>query len=98
MSGHSGHGSKQAQKEQEGAKAMAEYEAAGRAVREKTARLRALRMAKEAAEPKAAVKTSTKQPGKSTAAAPRKKGAKAAEKKASLAEWLKGEREDGRGG
>jgi hypothetical protein len=34
----------------EGAKAMLEYEAEGRAVREKTARLRALRLDKEAAE------------------------------------------------
>jgi multidrug efflux pump subunit AcrA (membrane-fusion protein) len=34
----------------EGAKAMAEYEAARRAVIEKTARLKALRLAKEAAE------------------------------------------------
>jgi hypothetical protein len=34
----------------EGAKAMSEYEANMRAVREKTARLRALRLAKEASE------------------------------------------------
>jgi hypothetical protein len=34
----------------EGATAMAEYEAQGRAIRERTARLRALRLAKEAAE------------------------------------------------
>jgi hypothetical protein len=34
----------------DGAKAMAEYLAKGRAVREKTARLRALRLAKEEAE------------------------------------------------
>jgi hypothetical protein len=34
----------------EGRKAMLEYEAEGRAVREKTARLRALRLDKEAAE------------------------------------------------
>jgi len=34
----------------EGTKAMLEYEAEGRAVREKTARLRALRLDKEAAE------------------------------------------------
>jgi hypothetical protein len=35
---------------QEGAKAMAQYEADARAVREKTSRLRALRLAKEAAD------------------------------------------------
>jgi hypothetical protein len=34
----------------EGAIAIAEYEAQGRAIRERTARLRALRLAKEAAE------------------------------------------------
>jgi hypothetical protein len=38
----------------EGRKAMLEYEAEGRAVREKTARLRALRLDKEAAEGAAA--------------------------------------------
>jgi hypothetical protein len=38
----------------EGAKAMAEYVAAGRAEREKTARLKLLRQAKEAAEAAAA--------------------------------------------
>jgi hypothetical protein len=36
----------------EGTKAMLEYEAEGRAVREKTARLKALRLAKDAAEKK----------------------------------------------
>jgi hypothetical protein len=38
----------------EGAKAMADYEAASRAVIEKTARLKALRLAKEAAEARGA--------------------------------------------
>jgi hypothetical protein len=41
---------KKEQKAREGQKAMAEYEAAGAAVRAKTERLRALRLAKEAAE------------------------------------------------
>ena len=40
----------------EGAKAMAEYLAAGRAEREKTARLRLLREAKEAADAEAAAR------------------------------------------
>jgi hypothetical protein len=40
----------------EGAKAMAEYVAAGRAEREKTARLRLLREAKQAAEAEAAAR------------------------------------------
>jgi hypothetical protein len=41
---------KKDQRAREGAKAMAEYEAAGIAMREKTARLRALRLRKEAAD------------------------------------------------
>ena len=41
---------KREQQARDGAKAMAEYEAAGRATREKTARLKALRLAKEAAQ------------------------------------------------
>ena len=39
---------KQEERAQDGRKAMAEYEAEARATREKTARLRALRLAKEA--------------------------------------------------
>jgi hypothetical protein len=42
----------------DGAKAMTEYETAARAVREKTARLRALRLAKELAEKEAKPVTS----------------------------------------
>jgi hypothetical protein len=41
---------KKDQRAREAAKAMAEYEAAGIAMREKTARLRALRLRKEAAD------------------------------------------------
>jgi len=44
----------------EGAKAMADYQAASRAVTEKTARLRLLRLEKEAAEAKAATQAPTK--------------------------------------
>lgn len=40
---------KQEQRAREGAKAMADYEAQGRATREKTARLKSLRMAQQAA-------------------------------------------------
>ena len=46
----------------EGTKAMLEYEAEGRAVREKTARLRALRLDKEAAEKNAGVAANSGQP------------------------------------
>jgi hypothetical protein len=45
------------QRARDGAKAMAEYEAAGVALRKKTARLKALRLAKEGAELEAQVKT-----------------------------------------
>ena len=41
---------KKEQRAKEGIKAMADYEAEGRAIRERTAKLRALRLAKEAAE------------------------------------------------
>jgi hypothetical protein len=41
---------KKEQRARDGAKAMAEYTAAGIAAREKTARLKALRLAKQAAE------------------------------------------------
>jgi hypothetical protein len=44
---------KKDERAREGAKAMLEYEAEERATREKTARLRALRLAKEAADKKA---------------------------------------------
>lgn len=46
----------------EGTKAMLEYEAEGRAVREKTARLRALRLDKEAAEKNEGVAADSGQP------------------------------------
>ena len=46
----------------EGEKAMLQYEAEGRAVREKTARLRALRLDKEAAEKNEGVAAGTDQP------------------------------------
>jgi hypothetical protein len=47
---------KKEERARDGAKAMMEYEADGRAVRAKTERLRALRLAKEAAEQSALVK------------------------------------------
>jgi hypothetical protein len=48
------------EREREGRKAMADYEAEGRATREKTARLRALRLAKEADQPAAGPKPKAK--------------------------------------
>jgi hypothetical protein len=48
---------KQEQRAREGAKAMADYEAQGRATREKTARLKSLRMAQQAAAARALAET-----------------------------------------
>ncbi len=53
---------KKDERAREGTKAMLEYEAAGRAVREKTARLRALRLDKEAAEKNKGVAAGPGQP------------------------------------
>jgi hypothetical protein len=52
---------KKEERAREGAKAMRDYEAEGRAVREKTARLRSLRLAKEATEKAAEPKKVTRQ-------------------------------------
>jgi hypothetical protein len=52
---------KKEERAREGAQAMLEYEAEVRAVREKTARLRALRLAAEAGKKDAAVKAAAKQ-------------------------------------
>jgi len=58
----------------EGATAMAEYKAAGAAERAKTERLKALRLAKEAADQEAALaKPPAKPPAKSKGAAKKKK-------------------------
>ena len=52
---------KKEERAREGAKAMREYEAEGRAVREKTARLKSLRLAKEAADREAQPKKARRQ-------------------------------------
>jgi hypothetical protein len=58
---------KKEERAREGAKAMRDYEAEGRAVREKTARLRSLRLAKEATEAATEAATEkTAQPKKAT--------------------------------
>lgn len=61
---------KKEQQAREGAKARMQYEAEGHAVREKTARLRALRLAKEAADKEARDKEAE---AKAKAPAPPKK-------------------------
>jgi hypothetical protein len=53
---------KKEERAREGAKAMRDYEAESRAVHEKTARLKALRLAKEAADKAAEPKKASRQP------------------------------------
>ena len=82
---------KKLQKAEDGKKAMSEYEAEGAAMRAKTARLRALRLARDEAEAaKAPAPTAAKAPAKKKAA----KGKGAATAK--LAEWLDDQSKDGR--
>jgi hypothetical protein len=79
---------KKDQRAKDGAEAMAQYEANGVAVRQNMARLRELRLAKEAEERKNA-------PVK--AASGRKKAAQKTKQKAQgLADWLKNEKDSGR--
>jgi hypothetical protein len=72
-----------------------DYEVAAQAVREKMARLKALRLARDAAQPKAAVAAKTTAKGaKSAKTASR---AKAGNKsKVPLSEWLDGQKGSGR--
>ena len=80
-----------AQRKQDGENALSEYEAAGRAEREKTARLRALRLAKEAADKNEA--------GPAVNPAVKKKVIKSGRKnaeKSSLSQWLADEQKAGR--
>jgi hypothetical protein len=70
--------------------AMAEYEAAGVATRAKTERLRALRLAREAATPAA--------PAKKRKAATSKKGKAGAQASGNLADWLDDQAKQGRRG
>jgi len=82
---------KAAQRAQDGKSAMADYEAEALAVRAKTERLKALRLAREAAEPAPAPKR---------AAAPKAKTAKTAKaakgEPASLSAWLQDQQKGGR--
>ena len=77
-----------AQQAEDGKKARADYEAEGRAVREKMAKLKALRLAKEAADQDAADKAP-----KPVKAGAKKKAGK--EKAVPLSDWLKGRDGDG---
>jgi hypothetical protein len=91
-----------AQRAEDGRKAMTEYESEAAATRAKTERLRALRLARDAAgipppaKPKAAAKkaaTGVKKAG-TAKKAPAKKKSKA--ETSTLSEWMDNERKDGR--
>jgi hypothetical protein len=84
---------KKLQKAEDGKKAMSEYEAEQAAVRAKTERLKALRLARDA-EAAAAAKAA---PVKAAPAARKKAAGKAVKKtSASLSQWLSDQRESGR--
>jgi len=77
---------KKTQRAEDGKKAMSEYEAEAAAVRAKTARLRELRLARDAAEQAAAP----------VAKAPAKKGAKKSKRATgALSDWLKDQQDGG---
>jgi hypothetical protein len=75
-------------REREGAVAMAQYEAEAKAVREKTARLRELRLAHEAANPVL--------PGAGKKTPAKKKPAKKGGKAEPLSDWLATQQKEGR--
>ena len=80
---------KKEQRAKEGEKAASEYEADAIAVRKKTERLKALRLARDAA----GIPAPTVAP-----AAPKKQKKAAKTKEKPLAEWLEGQKGDGREG
>jgi len=79
-------------RDREAAQAKALYEADAQAVRDKTARLKALRLAKEAADLDAGIGVSKK----SVAPKSKKKAADTKAKGQPLSEWLKGQQGAGR--
>jgi hypothetical protein len=85
---------KKVQRAEDGKKAMSEYESERMAVLAKTARLRALRLAREAAEqaaPKVVAPPKKKAAGKTTKAGKAAKGSSA-----TLSDWLKDQEGGGR--
>lgn len=80
-------GFKKLMRDQDGKKAMSEYETEGAAVRAKTERLRALRLARDAAEGNAPAPVAT--PTKKAASAKKKSAKKAKGAGGSLSNWLK---------
>ena len=84
---------KKLQKAEDGKKAMSEYEAEGVTMRAKTARLKALRVARDAADALVLANSPPVAPAKKKAA----KGTKAKAKTgAKLSEWLDDQSKDGR--
>ena len=82
---------RKAQQAEDGRKAMRDYEAEAAALRAKTEKLRALRLARDAAEPPVPAKKKTS-PAKGG-----RKTSKAAKSKARpLSDWLDDQRKDGR--
>jgi len=79
---------KKARQAEDGRKAMHDYEAEAAAIRAKTERLRAQRLARDAAAPPAPVKVPAKKAGKSAG-----KSAKA--KARPLSAWLDDQKKDG---
>ena len=80
-----------ARQAEDGKKAMAEYEASAAATRVKTEKLRALRLAKEAAEEAAPKPVKAKAKSKSTSAKKKK-----AAPEGKLADWLDDQTDSGR--
>lgn len=83
---------KKDQRARDGAEAMAQYEANTVHVRQNMAKLRELRLAKEAEEQKNAPVKAASSGKKKTAA----KGAKGKQKTQGLADWMKNEQDSGR--
>jgi hypothetical protein len=75
----------------DGASAKSLQDAEAQAVRDKMARLRAMRLAHEAANPPIA-----KQAPATRSAAPRQKGKKASARNVSLSDWLSDQEQSGR--
>lgn len=80
---------RKAQQAEDGRKAMRDYEAEAAALRAKTEKLRALRLAREAAAPPTPVRASPAKGGRKTSKA-------AKSKPRPLSDWLDDQRKDGR--
>lgn len=82
------------QKAEDGKKAMSEYEAEAAAIRAKTERLRALRLARDAALE--AAPASAKSPGAEPAGAKKQSAKKKNKTGANLSDWLNAQEASGR--